>query len=166
MWQQLPQAEKGDAQNVQGLGEIKPLADGSVIATATLRGTAMRQDYIWRSNDGGKSFALSNPIGDRTGETHILQLPSGRMLAAIRTVYDNYDHPRNKRTAMAVSDDNGYTWTEPELLTTALGDCISYAERENHVGLRLPFVVSQSNHEREVSVSNLREPQAERTAPS
>ena len=129
-WTRLHEVDAGGPENrVQGLGEFKSLADGTAIATASLLTPPLPpeglnlSDHIWRSDDGGYTFALADPVGDHTAETRILQLPSGRLLAAIRTVYRDYDHPRNKRTAIASSDDGGRTWTEPRLVTTDIGDC-------------------------------------------
>jgi len=123
-WHFMHKVDKGQARLVQGLGQIKPLADGSVIATSTLcMEDGLHADHIWRSADGGKSFELSNSISPHSGETKIEQLPSGRLLAAVRTVHSDYMDPRNKRTAMITSDDNGQTWSEHVMLTTDIGDC-------------------------------------------
>ena len=123
-WHFMHQADQGDAKNVQGLGQIKTLADGSVIASATLcTEDGHHADHFWRSTDGGQTFKLSNAISHHSAETKIAQLPSGRIIAAVRTVYSDYHDERNKRTAMITSDDNGQTWSEHVMLTTEIGDC-------------------------------------------
>jgi hypothetical protein len=129
-WDRLHTADAGGPDHrIHGLGNISMLRDGTVIVTATVVRPPLPPeglnlaDHIWRSNDGGRTFSLGAPIGDHTAETHILPLPSGRLLAAIRTVYADYEHPRNKRSAIAVSDDQGNTWSEPRLITQDIGDC-------------------------------------------
>ena len=130
-WQYLHEADLGPGTSLEGLGRVQPLANGTVIAVATPWHEAHQPyDRIWRSTDVGRSFRLDAALPEHSAESHILQLNSGSLLAAMRTVYTtpNYgphqnDHPRHKRMALTRSDDDGKTWSPPQMLTTLIGDC-------------------------------------------
>ena len=77
-----------------GNSDILELADGSVLATVDLLHGDEHDDlppeqqgvfsYAFRSFDGGQSWPEKTCITSHAAETHLLQLPSGRLLAAIR----------------------------------------------------------------------------------
>ena len=126
-WHFFQQVDKQDAVNIQGLGRIMAVRDGSVIATATLRfpgrsedETWLVRDYVWRSADRGKSFQRTAFIANHSGETQITQTQSGRLLGAVRT--SNF-HPSPKQMMLTVSDDHGRTWSDPLLVTDEYGTC-------------------------------------------
>lgn len=101
--------------------------------------------YMWTSKDDGRTWQRSEkPICFYACEPDLLELPSGRLLAAIRYQRYKFSHdPANlasphimrndappyskskniaegfaiRATAILWSDDRGKTWTEPRLLT-------------------------------------------------
>jgi hypothetical protein len=86
-------------------------------------------DGIYRSRDGGKTWGDFSYIGHPACETNLLRLHSGRLMAAIRfqgtratddfMTLDPQGYRSNfvKNTAVAFSEDNGYTWSPPRTVT-------------------------------------------------
>ena len=65
--------------------------------------------YVFRSRDGGKTWGDRSLIGKHwDDETHMLRLPSGRLLAAIRTAA--LDARFTAGVMMSESSDEGRTW--------------------------------------------------------
>jgi photosystem II stability/assembly factor-like uncharacterized protein len=68
--------------------------------------------YVYRSTDSGQTWSRIAEIGDgkqQLNETALLRLPSGKLVAAIRS--------RSTQTWMSQSDDDGRTWTTPRQIT-------------------------------------------------
>ncbi|MCA9017697.1 MAG: exo-alpha-sialidase, partial [Planctomycetaceae bacterium] len=61
------------------------------------------------SDDHGKTWQLSQPIGAKTNECAVVELADGRLLMNMRSY-----HGKNRR-AIAFSDDGGATWTAETL---------------------------------------------------
>ena len=86
---------------------------------------------IYRSRDGGKTWGDFSYLVTRGSETNVLRLKSGRMIVAIRYqgphlsddfILDTLDTVKYRNTfiknsAIAFSDDNGYTWSNPKVIT-------------------------------------------------
>ncbi len=95
-WQaQIMDTDVGPYKFVQGgNSDILELADGTILATVDLRNgrhddeLAVEQrglfNYALRSLDGGRTWPEKSCITLYAAETHLLQLPSGKLLAAIR----------------------------------------------------------------------------------
>ncbi|NIA16610.1 MAG: hypothetical protein GWP08_21340 [Nitrospiraceae bacterium] len=75
---------------------------------------AKREDhsYIYRSTDHGKSWSryAECSIGGQFNETALLRLPSGKILAAMRS-------RRGSQVWLTGSTDDGKTWSEPKQVT-------------------------------------------------
>jgi hypothetical protein len=98
---------------------------------------------IYRSQDGGCTWPEYSVLGEWCCEVNVTQLPTGRLLAAIRyqrpslpddppdllertgALAAGYTFPY-KHVFVAHSDDNGRTWTAPRQLATVLGQCYGY----------------------------------------
>ena len=138
-WSQIadrsPFSSAGGNQNC-----MTELADGTILWPARLgparselelskpwRGPAHWTTYVYRSTDGGRSWNEKTMLQTWGTETNLLELASGRLLAAIR--YQRYAQapaPPNetnelstadqkqgsvgKRVFLADSSDGGYTW--------------------------------------------------------
>ena len=99
--------------------------------------------HIYRSEDGGSTWSDYSVLGEWTCEVNVAQLPTDRLLAAIRyqrpslsddppdllertgALAANHTFPY-KHVFVAHSDDAGVTWTEPRQLATVLGQCYGY----------------------------------------
>jgi len=100
------------------------LADGTILYL----GKSMYSDRekpgviaAWASTDGGYTWTRRGEVAFPQGygpsnfhEPHVIQLPSGRLLGAIRTQEPPSYH--NFSIMTCFSDDGGYTWTEPRSL--------------------------------------------------
>lgn len=97
------------------------LPDGELlVAMFIFRSEVDSAVYVWRSRDGGRTFYEKNLIV-RGGynETHLLRLPSGKLLAAIREVNSAYPTDGDDFTAICESLDEGRTWSWPRRITAA-----------------------------------------------
>ena len=106
-----------------------------------LQGHSMEWDGIFRSHDSGRTWSDFSLISVRACETNLLRLESGRMLAAIRTqgphmTDDFIADPKKpgsfiKNVSLAVSDDEGQTWSKPWTVTRFFecpGDLVETAD--------------------------------------
>lgn len=75
----------------------------------TLDGKVVRRSHAIYSDDHGKSWLLSQPIGEKTNECAVVELADGRLLMNMRSY-----HGKNQR-AIAVSKDGGSTWSNVSL---------------------------------------------------
>jgi len=106
-------------------GKIFTLDDGMMILhcygnTVPLSGdTDVVEDekrnasYLFRSQDGGKTWGEPTRIALDYNETSILPLDKEHWLAALRS------HLKGQFTAVSHSDNGGKTWTEPKKVTRA-----------------------------------------------
>lgn len=92
-------------------GKIFQLPDGTVLMAVYFSvGKEHQQSYLFRSQDGGKTWVDPILLGDQYNETGILVTSEGRILAAMRSVEGRY-------IAMISSEDNGRTWSPPMRVT-------------------------------------------------
>ena len=75
----------------------------------TLDGKVVRRAHAIYSDDHGKTWQLSEPIGVKTNECAVVELAGGRLMMNMRSY-----HGKNRR-AIAFSDDGGATWSEETL---------------------------------------------------
>lgn len=124
---------------------LMPVSPQATAATPVPKSERYDRTYMWTSTDDGVSWQRGKrPICYYGCEPDLLQLPSGRLLAAIR--YQRYKLPHDppslasphlmrndsppyarskeiargmavRATAILWSDDGGETWTKPRLLT-------------------------------------------------
>lgn len=80
----------------------------------TLEGKVVRRTHAIYSDDHGKSWRLSQPIGEKTNECAVVELVDGRLLMNMRSY-----HGKNRR-AIAVSEDGGATWSDVSLDSTLI----------------------------------------------
>lgn len=153
-----------------GAGEayhVLQMPDDTILITTGnmyLTGRKDKLDVPWdgvlRSRDGGKTWGDLSYIGHHACETNLLRLKSGRLLAAIRAqgsiMPDDFytldlaasgvnlhDRTIIKNSAIAFSDDNGYTWT-PYKMVTRFCECAADAvETEDGA---IVFTYQQKNH--------------------
>ena len=133
----VPIAVDSSPFDIMGLGNcmrIIQLRDKTVIMTAgNLYQSGHKLDLPWdgvfRSRDQGKTWGDFSYIGHPACETNILQLKSGRLLAATRAqgvpLTDDFlklDATSGRSllvrsTASSFSDDNGYSWSTLRTIT-------------------------------------------------
>lgn len=75
----------------------------------TLEGKVVRRSHAIYSDDHGKTWKLSQPIGEKTNECAVVELNDGRLLMNMRSY-----HGKNRR-AIAFSEDGGSTWSDVTL---------------------------------------------------
>ncbi|HAH44488.1 sialidase family protein [Gimesia sp.] len=75
----------------------------------TLQGSVIRRAHAIFSDDHGKSWKVSEPIGEKTNECAVVELADGRLLMNMRSY-----HGKNRR-AIAFSEDGGATWSDVTL---------------------------------------------------
>ncbi|MCH9790158.1 MAG: glycoside hydrolase [Planctomycetes bacterium] len=80
----------------------------------TLDGKSVRRSHAIYSDDHGKTWQLSQPIGVKTNECAVVELADGRLLMNMRSY-----HGKNRR-AIAISEDGGATWTGETLDPTLI----------------------------------------------
>jgi sialidase-1 len=116
-WSQ-PERSEGIYSFYRGNGAISPygkilqLADGTVWMSVYFEFFDGRghEVYVFRSKDGGKTWGDPTLVGSHYNETALLELPDGRVLAAMRSQAGGH-------IALASSDDKGRTWSRPVQVT-------------------------------------------------
>jgi len=84
--------------------------------------------YVMRSSDNGHTFSEFDKISDIAGDSTFTQLPSGKLLGALRVNHVDWPHRRANPQdewkhesvhflAAIESDDDGRTWSDPVSLT-------------------------------------------------
>ena len=75
----------------------------------SLQGNVVRRAHAIFSDNHGKTWELSEPIGEKTNECAVVELTDGRLLMNMRSY-----HGENRR-AIAFSNDGGMTWSDVSL---------------------------------------------------
>ncbi len=133
--------QKGGA-TISPYGKIVQLADGTVLMAVYFEFFDDRgnQSFVFRSHDGGKTWGEPVLIGEHSNETGIMVLPSGELLAALRS-------EKGAHLSVASSKDKGRTWSSPvqitrdnehpaDLIALANGDVLlTYGERNQPYGV-------------------------------
>lgn len=141
---------------VSPFGKIAQLPDGTVLMSVYFEFHDERglRTYLFRSRDSGQTWGDPTLVGTGMGETSILVLKNGTILAAMRSVRDAAS-PSSESLSITSSKDQGRTWSVPVLLTKARehpADLIElssgqivlcYGERNAPFGVRA--VVSRDN---------------------
>ena len=104
------------------------------------------RSFIYTSSDDGKTWSKFSRFTDHSPEPHLLELPSGKILASIRyqrdklpedpqelaTSFTTRDWPKGctsptdtgqtifQNTAVTISEDGGRTWATPRLVTGSI----------------------------------------------
>lgn len=131
-----------DGGTLSPFGKIIQLADGTILMSVYYEFWDDRghQDYVFRSHDGGKTWAEPTLVGEHSNETALLELPDGRLLAALRS-------EKGAHLSIASSKDKGHTWSAPvqvtrdgehpaDLIGLKNGDILlSYGERNAPFGV-------------------------------
>jgi hypothetical protein len=120
-WQQPTQIDVSDIGLGSPYGRIVTMPDGAMLM-AIYGGTAARygqppdpwrnHSYVYRSTDSGRTWARISEIGEgrmQWNETSLLRLPSGKLLAAVRS--------RGGDVYLAHSTDGGSTWSSTTQIT-------------------------------------------------
>lgn len=84
---------------------------GEVLRKPGEKGSDAHRSYLYRSTDDGKSWKRHGMISgnQQFNETALLNLPSGKLLAAMRS--------RAGAVSLTSSTDGGATWSDPKQLT-------------------------------------------------
>ena len=99
-------------------GKMIELPDGTVLMPMYVgsRPDPGRSDsVILRSRDGGETWADGSLISEGFDETALLYLPSGKLIAMLRS--SRRSDSRGANLWQAESPDLGYTWSEPREIT-------------------------------------------------
>lgn len=91
-------------------GKIAVLSDGTLLLPIYGGGGS----YLVRSNDNGESWQNPTRIAEGTNETALLVLPTGELLAVVRS-----DATTEQALYSTRSQDGGATWSEPVQITAA-----------------------------------------------
>jgi sialidase-1 len=78
-----------------------------------VKGKSVKRSHCIFSDDHGKTWKISQPLGDNTNECAVVELADGRLLLNMRSY-----HGKNRR-AVSYSKDGGATWS-PVTLDDAL----------------------------------------------
>lgn len=124
-------------------GKIVQLQDGTALmAVYHLMGTPYEHiSYVYRSNDGGKTWGDKSKIADDFDETALVILPKDRVMAVLRSKNGAF-------LSSSFSEDKGRTWSQPRQITAnkehpadliLLKDSrllLTYGERNRPYGVR------------------------------
>lgn len=109
-WSDPQPIDVGDHPIACPYGKIVELSDGRLLMSLYGGDNA----YVIRSNDGGATWEDISLISEGFNETTLLPLPSGRILAALRSAGgDNWA----AGVHVAASTDGGRTWSSPVQVT-------------------------------------------------
>ncbi len=97
---------------VSPYGKIIQLADGTLIMPVYFEFHDGRgnESYLFRSKDGGKTWADPSLLGKHYNETAVVDLGGGGLLAAMRS-------EKGGHLAVIRSEDKGAAWSEPVQVT-------------------------------------------------
>ena len=97
---------------VSPYGKIIQLRDGSIVMPVyfEFHDQRVNESYIFRSRDGGRTWGEPSLLGKHFNETSVVELPDGRLLAALRSEEGGH-------VATVHSSDGAHTWTEPQVAT-------------------------------------------------
>jgi hypothetical protein len=97
---------------VSPYGKIIQLRDGQIIMPVyfEFHDQRVNESYIFRSRDGGRTWGEPSLLGKHYNETSVVELPDGRLLAAMRS-------EKGRHVATVHSSDGGHTWTAPRVAT-------------------------------------------------
>jgi hypothetical protein len=101
-----------DGGSVSPYGKIVQLPSGTLLMSVYYQFSNARghQDYLFRSRDGGQTWDEPTLVGEHSNETCLLALPNGEVLAALRSETGGH-------ISVAVSKDQGHTWSSPVQVT-------------------------------------------------
>ena len=108
-----PQSGIGTGNELIPFGNIRAAHDGSLRVAAYLRRDDSRRCYMLRSDDDGRSWAITAILHPEGNETDILHLGGGRWLAVCR----EFRERRDVHLELFGSTDDGQTWTRRMPLT-------------------------------------------------
>jgi len=114
-------AQKNDIRGFEP-DRIINLPDGALgVATHLMRGEGQEfAEVLWSSDDGGKTWSERGTIAyngyHRFCEGGVVILEGGKRLACVL----RENHSAGIPSFVAFSDDNGYTWTEPQMMPFSL----------------------------------------------
>jgi Neuraminidase (sialidase) len=97
---------------VSPYGKIVQLSDGTAVMAVYFEFFDERKNesYVFRSKDGGKTWGDPSLIGKHYNETGLAVLPTGELLAALRSEEGGH-------LAIGRSSDGGRTWSVPQKVT-------------------------------------------------
>ncbi len=156
-WESATPFDPAPYQNAGDQATILALRDGRLMVPIRVRPGSRSgkpvslsenifRSFIYTSSDDGKTWPKFSRFTDHSPEPHLLELPSGKILAAVR--YQRYklpDEPQElatpflpsdwdegltsptdigqtlfQNTAFTISEDGGRTWATPRLITGTL----------------------------------------------
>jgi Neuraminidase (sialidase) len=97
---------------VSPYGKIVQLKDGTVLMAVYFEFFDERknQSYVFRSQDGGRTWSEPALLGEHMNETGLAVLRDGRVLAALRS-------EKGGNLSIAETSDQGRTWSKPVQIT-------------------------------------------------
>jgi sialidase-1 len=111
-WEPARKLETPGHDNVSNAGRIVETADRTLLIplNGAMPGASTSGSWVMRSSDGGKTWEEWGSVAESGseasfGEMRILVLPSGRLLAGLRTETTNFQ--------VSHSDDGGRSWSPP-----------------------------------------------------
>lgn len=109
-WNEPMRIDVGEHPIVCPYGKIVEAADGTLFMSMYGGDRA----FVIRSRDGGATWGEISQIAEGYNETALLALPSGKLLAALRTSRSNN---WTAGVHLSVSFDQGKTWSQPVKVT-------------------------------------------------
>ena len=155
-WTKPQRSESTHAIQQKGNGMISPygkivlLPDHTALMSVYYQfpGPRGAEEYVFRSRDNGKTWGDPSLVAKHFNETGLLVLPDGKVLAALRSQIGGH-------LSIAISSDQGHTWTAPLQVTRDKehpGDLIrlkngnillTYGERNKPYGVEA--IISRDN---------------------